>query len=144
MLPTHTALENAHNVPLWVKVSPLAAGIVGISIAYIFYIQNNKLPSKCAARFKPLYEISYNKWYFDELYDRIFVKPAFVIGRYLWKSGDGAVIDRLGPDGLAMVTLRFSRLVSILQTGYVYHYAFAMLIGLVGLVSWYVFSEFLR
>lgn len=144
MLPTHTALENAHKVPLWVKVSPLAAGIMGISIAYIFYIRNDKLPSICAAQFKPLYEISYNKWYFDELYDRIFVRPSFVIGRFLWKSGDGAVIDRLGPDGVAMITLRFSKLISILQTGYVYHYAFAMLIGLVGLVSWYVVSEFLR
>ncbi|HAT36629.1 MAG TPA: NADH-quinone oxidoreductase subunit L, partial [Rhodospirillaceae bacterium] len=80
-----------------------------------------------------------NKWYFDELYDRLFVKPSFVIGRHLWKSGDGAVIDGVGPDGIASTTLRFSRLASILQTGYVYHYAFAMLIGLVCLVSWYVF-----
>ena len=139
MLPTHSALENAHNAPLWVKVSPLAVGLVGIAIAYIFYIKNTELPGKCAAKFKTLYDISYNKWYFDELYDKLFVKPAFVLGRHLWKSGDGAMIDGVGPDGLAATTLRFSRLASILQTGYVYHYAFAMLIGLVGLVGWYIF-----
>ncbi|MBL24658.1 MAG: NADH-quinone oxidoreductase subunit L [Rhodospirillaceae bacterium] len=139
MLPTHTALETAHLAPLWVKVSPLVVGLIGIGIAYMFYIRNTELPGMVATKIKPLYEFSYNKWYFDELYDRLFVKPSFVIGRHLWKSGDGAVIDGVGPDGIASTTLRFSRLASILQTGYVYHYAFAMLIGLVCLVSWYVF-----
>jgi NADH-quinone oxidoreductase subunit L len=139
-LDTHKALENAHHVPLWVKLAPLVVGLVGIYIAYMFYIQNTSLPGKCSAKFKTLYEISYNKWYFDELYDRIFVKPAFVLGRHLWKSGDGALIDGVGPDGIAALTQRFSRMASALQSGYVYHYAFAMLIGLVGLVSWYIYG----
>jgi NADH-quinone oxidoreductase subunit L len=139
-LDTHKALENAHHVPLWVKLAPLVVGLVGIYIAYMFYIQNTSLPGKFASKFKTLYEISYNKWYFDELYDRIFVKPAFVFGRHLWKSGDGALIDGVGPDGIAALTQRFSRMASALQSGYVYHYAFAMLIGLVGLVSWYIYG----
>ena len=116
-LPTHSALENAHNVPLWVKVSPLTAGIIGISLAYVFYIRNNELPHKFALKFKLFYEISFNKWYFDEIYDRVFVKPSFTVGRFLWKSGDGAFIDRLGPDGIAALTLRFSRLMSFFAIG---------------------------
>jgi NADH-quinone oxidoreductase subunit L len=139
-LETHKALENAHDVPVWVKWSPLVLGIVGIGIAYQFYIKDTTLPGRMAARFKALYEFSYNKWYFDELYDRLFVKPAFVIGRQLWKSGDGAVIDGVGPDGIASLTQRFARLAGVLQTGYVYHYAFAMLIGLVVLVSLFIFG----
>jgi NADH-quinone oxidoreductase subunit L len=139
-LDTHKALENAHHAPLWVKVLPLAVGGIGIFIAYLFYIQNTSLPGKCAARFKTLYDISYNKWYFDELYDRVFVKPAFVLGRHLWKSGDGALIDGVGPDGIAALTVKFSRMASVLQSGYVYHYAFAMLIGLVALVSWFIYG----
>ena len=86
-LPTHSALENAHNVPLWVKVSPLTAGIIGISLAYVFYIRNNELPHKFALKFKLFYEISFNKWYFDEIYDRVFVKPSFTVGRSSGNQG---------------------------------------------------------
>ena len=80
-----------------------------------------------------------NKWYFDELYDAIFVRPAFAIGRGLWKGGDGALIDGVGPDGVAAATLRIARGAVRLQTGYIFHYAFAMLIGVLILVTWYLF-----
>ncbi|HTI87678.1 MAG TPA: NADH-quinone oxidoreductase subunit L, partial [Alphaproteobacteria bacterium] len=79
-----------------------------------------------------------NKWYFDELYDRLFVQPAFRIGRGLWLGGDKAVIDGVGPDGIANVTTDLARGAGKVQTGYVYHYAFAMLVGVVIFVSWYL------
>jgi NADH-quinone oxidoreductase subunit L len=93
-----------------------------------------------AVVFRPFYLLSLNKWYFDEIYDALFVKPAFILGRGLWKSGDGAVIDGVGPDGVAATTLRFARRASALQSGYLYHYAFAMLIGVVGLITWYFYT----
>jgi NADH-quinone oxidoreductase subunit L len=82
-----------------------------------------------------------NKWYFDELYDALFVRPAFFIGRGLWKSGDGALIDGVGPDGIAAATLNLARRATRLQTGYVFHYAFAMLIGVLILITWYLFRS---
>ncbi len=138
VLNTHTALVDAHHVPLWVKLSPLVMGVTGIAMAYWMYMASPGMPATLARRFKPLYEFSFNKWYFDELYDRIFVKPAFRLGFGLWKSGDGAVIDGVGPDGIAAVTRQLARRASWLQSGYVYHYAFAMLIGVVVLVTWYM------
>ena len=95
--------------------------------------------AQMAEKLRPAYLLSYNKWYFDELYDRLFVRPAFYLGRGLWKSGDGAVIDGVGPDGIAATTLRFARRASALQSGFVYHYAFAMLIGVVVVASWFLF-----
>jgi NADH-quinone oxidoreductase subunit L len=91
-----------------------------------------------ALRFRALYLFLLNKWYFDELYDRLFVKSAFSLGDGLWKTGDGMIIDGLGPDGIAATTRELAREASRLQTGYVYHYAFAMLIGVVALVTWYL------
>lgn len=85
--------------------------------------------------------LSFNKWYFDEIYDRIFVRPAFYLGHGFWKAGDGAVIDGVGPDGIAATTVRLSRRASALQSGYLYHYAFAMLIGVVILVTFYFFMK---
>ncbi len=138
VLETNTALADAHNVPLWVKLLPLGMGGTGIALAYWMYMASPGMPDALAKRFKPLYAFSFNKWYFDELYDRIFVKPAFRLGFGLWKSGDGAVIDGVGPDGIAAVTRQLARRASWLQSGYVYHYAFAMLIGVVVLVTWYM------
>ena len=138
VLPTHTALEAAHNVPLWVKYLPLAVGIAGIAGAYVFYIRAPALPGLLAARFQVIYLFLLNKWYFDELYDRLFVRPAFVLGRGFWKTGDGALIDGVGPDGVAAATLHLARRAGRLQSGYLYHYAFAMMTGVVFLVSWYL------
>ena len=82
-----------------------------------------------------------NKWYVDELYDIIFVRPARWLGRNLWKTGDGAIIDGVGPDGIAAATIDLARRAGRLQSGYVYHYAFAMLIGVVVLITWYVLGQ---
>ena len=141
MLPTHTALADAHHVPIWVKVLPIAMGIGGIALAYYMYMVKTDLPGVWAAKLRPAYLLSYNKWYFDEIYDRIFVRPAFYLGRGFWKSGDGAVIDGVGPDGIAATTMRIARRASALQSGYLYHYAFAMLIGVVVLVTFYFFMK---
>ncbi|MFN4089464.1 MAG: NADH-quinone oxidoreductase subunit L [Alphaproteobacteria bacterium] len=139
ILPEHPAMENAHHAPLWVKLAPLVVGLIGIAIAYHLYMRDTAAPARMAARAGGLYRFLLNKWYFDELYDRIFVKPAVKLGFGFWKGGDGAVIDRLGPDGLAAVTRGIARQASRLQTGYLYHYAFAMLIGVVVFVSWYLY-----
>ena len=93
-----------------------------------------------AERFQKLYLFLLNKWYFDELYDALFVRPAFRLGRGLWKTGDGALIDGIGPDGIAASTLSLARRAAALQSGYLYHYAFAMLIGVVVLITFYLFT----
>ena len=97
------------------------------------------LPAATARVFRPLYLFLLNKWYFDELYDWLFVRPALRLGRILWKEGDGAIIDGLGPDGIASRVIWTTGRVVKLQTGYVYHYAFAMLIGVALLVTWFMF-----
>jgi NADH-quinone oxidoreductase subunit L len=134
----HGAIENAHHVPLWVKILPLAVALAGIAAAWLFYIAAPGLPAALAARFQGPYLFLLNKWYFDELYDRIFVTPAKRLGRGLWLGGDGSVIDGVGPDGIAAATLDIARRVARLQSGYIYHYAFAMLIGVAVLVTLYL------
>jgi len=138
VLSSHSALVEAHHVPTWVRALPLVVAVVGIAAAYFLYISVPALPAKIAARFRPIYLFLLNKWYFDELYDAIFVRPAHYIGRGLWKAGDGAVIDGVGPDGFAAAAMDIARRAVRLQSGYLYHYAFAMLIGVALLVSWYL------
>jgi NADH-quinone oxidoreductase subunit L len=141
VLDGHNSIEAAHHVPFWVKVLPIGMAIGGIGLAWLMYIGRPGMADAWAKAMRPLYLLSYNKWYFDELYDLIFVRPAFYLGRNLWKNGDGAMIDGVGPDGIAALTLRLSKKVSALQSGYVYHYAFAMLIGVVVFVSGYLFVQ---
>jgi len=141
ILDTHPALENAHHVPAWVKYAPLVVGIIGITTAYILYVRRPDLPAKIAKAIPLIYAISFNKWYFDELYDKIFVRPCFYLGRQLWKVGDGTLIDGIGPDGISAAVRNIAKRTAALQTGYLYHYAFSMLIGVVVLVSWYLFSN---
>ncbi len=141
LLPGTDPIEAAHHVPGWVKLMPLIAGFGGVAVAYLAYWLAPSLPHFCATRFRPVYLLFLNKWYFDELYDHLFVKPAMSIGRKLWKTGDGTVIDGFGPNGIAATTSNMSRRVSWLQSGYVYHYAFAMLIGVVALVTWYLIGR---
>jgi NADH-quinone oxidoreductase subunit L len=140
VLPPHNSIEAAHHGAWWVGILPTIVGLVGIGMAYGFYIQNPGLPRQMAERFRGLYLFLLNKWYFDELYDALFVRSSFSLGFGLWKKGDGAVIDGLGPDALAANTIRLARRASALQTGYIYHYAFAMLIGVVLLVTWYMLA----
>jgi NADH-quinone oxidoreductase subunit L len=138
VLPQHNTIEAAHHVPFWVKALPIIIAPAGIALAYYMYIARPGLPGALARTHEPVYKFLLNKWYFDELYDLLFVRPAHWIGYGLWKGGDGYVIDGFGPDGLSAMTIRLARRAGRLQTGYVYHYAFAMLIGVVGLVSWYL------
>lgn len=135
---THTALNDAHGVPLWVKLLPLLVAIIGIALAYFMYNGRRPYAESLAKKLAPLYRLSLHKWYFDEAYNRLFVKPAFQVGQLFWKRGDGSVIDGFGPDGVAGITRLLARKASQLQSGYVYHYAFAMLIGVVVFISWYV------
>ncbi len=134
-------LEAAHHVPLWVKLSPLVVTLFGFLVAWYYYISKPHLPAQMAARNGLIYSFFYNKWYFDELYDILFVKPAQRIGRFLWKVGDGKIIDGFGPDGVSARVLDITRNVVRLQSGYLYHYAFAMLLGIAALVTWFMFSQ---
>jgi len=102
------------------------------------YILRPEKPAEIAAQHGLLYRFLLNKWYFDELYDAIFVRPAMWIGRTFWKVGDGRIIDGLGPDGVSSRVLDVAGRVVRLQTGFVYHYAFAMLIGVAALITWYL------
>ena len=138
MLPQHDSLAAAESVPLPVRYAPLALAILGIATAYVFYILDTRIPARLATQFRALYQFLVHKWYFDELYDLLFVRSAFVLGDGLWKGGDGAVIDGLGPDGVSTLTRDLARQASRLQTGYLYHYAFAMMIGLALFVTWYL------
>jgi NADH-quinone oxidoreductase subunit L len=140
ILPTHTAMEAAHSVPTWVKFSPLVVSLLGIGLAWMFYIRNTDLPEGTARMHRPLYLFLLNKWYFDELFDLIFVRPAKYLGNLLWVRGDGWIIDRLGPDGISATVLKATRRITNVQTGYVYHYAFAMLIGVAVLVTFYFYA----
>ena len=135
----HKAMENAHHVPGWVKALPLIAGVVGIWTAWMMYIRHTGVPAALRRANEGLYQFLLNKWYFDELYDYTLVRPAKWIGRVLWKQGDGRIIDGMGPDGISSLVLRASRRIAALQSGYVYHYAFAMLIGVAALVTFYFY-----
>ncbi|MGX5711301.1 NADH-quinone oxidoreductase subunit L [Sphingopyxis terrae subsp. ummariensis] len=129
-------MHAAHEVPLWVKWMPFTVMAIGLFLAWNSYIRNTTLPARFVAQFSLLHKFLFNKWYFDELYNFLFVKPAFAIGRFFWKRGDEGTIDRFGPNGVAALVQGGTRLAVRLQSGYVYGYAFVMLLGLVGLASW--------
>jgi NADH-quinone oxidoreductase subunit L len=135
-LPTNTILEEFHHVPLWVKWSPFVAMVTGFVTAWYMYIKSPSTPKRLAENHRVLYQFLLNKWYFDELYDFLFVRSAKALGRFLWKKGDVAVIDAYGPNGIAARVADITRGVVRLQSGYLYHYAFAMLIGIAALVTW--------
>ncbi len=133
--PEHRAMALAHDVPAEVKYAPLVLAIAGIATAVLFYALAPKLPVALAEAFPGVYQFLLNKWYFDELYHRLFVRPACALGTVLWKGGDLRTIDRYGPDGVASLAREIGRSVVRVQSGYVYHYAFTMLVGLVVLVT---------
>ena len=135
-LPNNHILHEIHELPLWVELSPFIAMLIGFAVAWKFYIRSPELPRSVAANHRLLYAFLLNKWYFDELYDFLFVRPAKRLGHFLWKTGDGTVIDGLGPDGISARVVDVTNRVVKLQTGYLYHYAFAMLIGVAALVTW--------
>jgi NADH-quinone oxidoreductase subunit L len=129
-------LHDFHGVPTWVKFSPFIAMVLGFIFAWAFYIRSPETPKAIAARHPGLYQFLLNKWYFDELYNFLFVRPSMALGRFLWKTGDTKIIDGMGPNGVAARVVGITNRVVKLQSGYLYHYAFAMLIGVAALVTW--------
>ncbi|WP_376987758.1 NADH-quinone oxidoreductase subunit L [Bosea sp. R86505] len=134
-------LHEMHDVPKWVIWSPFVAMLIGFVLALYMYVLRPDVPGKLAAANPVLYRFLLNKWYFDEIYDFLFVKPSMWIGKFLWKKGDGFVIDGMGPDGISARVVDVTNRVVRLQTGYLYHYAFAMLMGVAGLVTWYLVAR---
>jgi NADH-quinone oxidoreductase subunit L len=134
--PDNHVLDDAHAAPVWVKVSPFVAMVLGLLLAIWFYLVNPALPARLAETQRPLYLFLKNKWYFDELYDVIFVKPAMAIGRFFWKRGDGGTIDGF-LNGVALGIVPFlTRLAGKAQTGYIFTYAFWMVLGIAALITW--------
>jgi NADH-quinone oxidoreductase subunit L len=138
--PENKVLEEMHHVPAAVAFLPTVMMALGFLVAWHFYIRQPHIPHRLAQQHDMLYRFLLNKWYFDELYDLIFVRPALWLGRLLWKGGDGWLIDGFGPDGVSARVLDVTRNVVRLQTGYVYHYAFAMLIGAAAFITWFMFA----
>ncbi|WP_380058464.1 NADH-quinone oxidoreductase subunit L [Falsihalocynthiibacter sp. SS001] len=138
--PDNHVMDEAHHAPKWVKVSPFIAMILGLGLAYLFYIVNPSLPVRLAKTNQPIYQFLLNKWYFDEIYDVLFVRSSKVIGRFFWKVGDGKIIDG-ALNGLAMGIIPFfTRLAGRAQSGYLFHYALAMVLGVVVLITWMTIS----
>lgn len=125
-----------HEVPMWVKLSSTVAMLLGLITAFAMYQVSKDAPQRLAATFAPIYRFLLNKWYFDELYSFLFVRPAFWFGRLFWKQGDIGIIDRFGPNGSAAVVSFGSKMAVRMQSGYLYTYALVMLLGLVVAVSW--------
>ena len=127
-----------HEIPSYVGFLPFLMMVGGFLVSLWFYILAPGTAQRLAAANPVLYRFLLNKWYFDEMYDFLFVRPAFWLGRLFWKGGDGRIIDGLGPDGVSARVIDISRSAVKLQTGYLYHYAFAMLIGVALFITWYL------
>jgi len=140
MASDNHVMDDAHHAPKWVKISPFIAMVIGFVVAYWFYIVNPKLPAKLAENQRPLYLFLLNKWYIDEIYNFLFVRPAFALGRILWKGGDETIIKG-GINGLAMGIIPFfTRLAGRAQSGYIFTYAFWMVIGIAVFITWMTLS----
>ena len=137
--PTNNIIHEFHRVPFLVKAAATIVMILGFVIAYVFYIRKPDLPKTLAEEHPGLYKFLLNKWYMDELYNVVFVRPAMWLGQFFWKRGDGWLIDGFGPDGISARVLNITDRVVKLQSGFIYHYAFAMMIGLAALVTWMMF-----
>jgi len=136
MVESNTVLHDAHYVPAWVRLSPFIAMLIGFGTALWFYVLDPSMPGRVAETNRPLYGFLLNKWYFDEIFDVILVRPARALGGLLWKRGDGDVIDG-SLNGLAMGLIpRLTRLAGRAQSGYIFTYAFAMVIGIAILITW--------
>ncbi|MEM7679998.1 MAG: NADH-quinone oxidoreductase subunit L, partial [Pseudomonadota bacterium] len=140
VLEGNDTIEAAHHAPMWVKKLPILMGVLGIGFAWVCYIRFPHLPERIKALFAPFHGLFFNKWFFDELYDAVFVKNTFRLGRLFW-STDQKVVDRFGPDGAAKASRALANLVSRFQSGYVFQYAFVMMIAVIGIVSWFAFKH---
>jgi NADH-quinone oxidoreductase subunit L len=137
---SNTILEGMEHVGLVISLLPSVLMLIGWGVAWLFYVGRPGLPVELAQQHGVLYRFLLNKWYFDEIYDAIIVRPTLWLGRLLWKGGDGWLIDGFGPDGVSARVLDVTRNVVRLQTGYMYHYAFAMLIGVAAFITWFMFA----
>ncbi|MBI5265214.1 MAG: NADH-quinone oxidoreductase subunit L [Bradyrhizobium sp.] len=133
-------VEEMHHIPQTIAFLPTVMMVLGFLVSYLFYIRRPYLPVELANSQPMLNQFLLNKWYFDELYDLILVRPTKWLGRFLWKKGDGWFIDGFGPDGVSARVFDITRNAVKIQTGYLYHYAFAMLIGVAGLITWFMFG----
>jgi NADH-quinone oxidoreductase subunit L len=136
----NAVLEDMERLPLVTSLAPTVMMIGGFLVAWYFYVRRPDLPAALARDQGVLYRFLLNAWYFDRIYDVLIVRPTLWLGRVLWKGGDGFVIDGFGPDGVSARVLDVTRSVVRLQTGYLYHYAFAMLIGVAAFVTWFMFA----
>ena len=136
ILDNHKALINAHHVPFLVKISPIIVALLGIFLAWLFYIKNHSLSFFFPKNFSFMYRLSKNKFWFDEMYELFLCKPLKAIGYFLWNKGDIGVIDKFGPDGITYICRQLASKLKSFQSGYVYHYAFTMFFGLIALFSW--------
>ena len=139
VLAKNDTVTAAHGAPLWVKKLPLVVGVLGIWLAYILYFKSPTIVPRLVDGVKPLHTFFFNKWYFDELYDAMFVKNSVKAGKLFWR-GDKNVIDRYGPDGVSALSMAISKSMSKLQSGFIYHYAFVMMVAVIGGISWFVFK----
>ena len=130
ILTGNDAIYKANSVPKWVKLLPIVLAIIGISIATVFYVLIPDLPSRVSKAFRVLYTLFYNKWYFDEIYNYLFVKPIKIFSVFCWNIIDKKIIDGMGPNGISSKVFSLSKISSKIHTGYVYHYSFSMFIGL--------------
>ena len=132
--------EHQH-IPFLIYYAPMMLGFLGLFLAWYMYLKNKSMPSNIVKLNGPLYKFLLNKWYFDELYSFIFVRPAKAIGYFLWKFFDGYIIDGFGPDGIAKSVLSLSKKAKSIQTGYIYHYAFAILIGVSLFITYFIYRN---
>lgn len=140
VLPEHNSMAAAEHVSSVYSALPVVCAVVGFVLSWVFYVAFPEMPAIAATAFGAIYRFVYQKFYFDELYNAAFVRPTRLLGGWLWKKGDDELIDGFGPDGLARLSVRLAKRVSSLETGYLYHYAFAMVLGLAGAVSWFWFK----
>jgi NADH-quinone oxidoreductase subunit L len=134
--PTNQVLEHAHHSPAWLLWAPLVVSMIGLAGAAYVYLFNEGMGARIAERRGPIWTFLYNKWFFDELYDATVVRLARVFGDLFWKVGDQKIIDGLGPDGVSAVSYDVGRRTGAIQSGYLYHYAFVMLLGVAGLLAY--------
>ena len=141
VLPEDKIIPSAHHVSLWIKGLPVLISLLGIGVAYLLYMVAKNWPERLSTLFRPFYVFLYQKWYFDELYAYFIIKPSLKLGKILWEEGDQTTIDGFALNRLSSLSLSTSRFMSKLQTGYIYHYAFFMILGLVLMVGWYFYQS---
>jgi NADH-quinone oxidoreductase subunit L len=137
-LGANNVLANIEHIPHYIKKIPLVVGVSGIVVAFLFYQLWSSIPKLLSEIFSPIYKFLYNKWYIDEIYDLVLVRPLFFISNIMWNVFDIKFIDRMIPNGAAALSTTVGKVVNRLQSGYVYHYALMMIAGLVAILSFFL------